>query len=90
VKEKLSGSKRFMIPVSGKRIRAYVHIVKKDFPTSNRGIAVLNISQPKSQGLHLSTQQDHSGLILVEGEVVVPGLTVLAYNLDAVHLRLPH
>lgn len=78
-----------MISVSCKRIRAYVHIVKKDFPTSNRGIAVPNICLPKSQGLHLCTQQDHAGLILVQDEVVVPGLAVLAYDLDAVHLRLP-
>ena len=62
-----------------------MHVVKEDFATSNLGIAILQISPSKPQGLYLGTQQDHASLILIEDEIVVPGLTILAYDLDAVH-----
>ncbi len=90
VEKKLSDAQGVMVAVSRKRIHAYVHVIKKELPASNRGIAVLYVDASESQRLHLCTEQDHASLVLFENEVVMPGLAVLAYNLFAVHsLRLP-
>ena len=71
-----------------KRIGPYVHVMKKDFATADFRIAVFEIGPSQSQRLDLRAEQDHAGLILIEDEIVVPGLTILAYDLGAVHLNL--
>lgn len=49
VQEELSRTDGVVIPVGGKRVGAYMHVIQKDFTASDIGMAVLEVGPSKSQ-----------------------------------------
>ena len=89
VKKKLPGPKGIVVFPGRMRILADVHVQEKQFPAPNAGIAVLQVGSSKPERLDLGAPQNHAGFVLIEYEVVVPGLSILAYNLYTGHKKLP-
>ena len=88
IQKQFSFPKRVVIPGTAGQVLGYVAIYQPSFAAANLGECFAKRALPFPESLDLSTDQNDSGLEVVQEFVVIGGATILRNNLDNLVLIL--
>ena len=86
VHKELAGALRLVLLDGGLLVRRDVHIVEEEFVPLGAGEGFVQAARAVAEAFRLAADEDHAGLVGVGDFEVVPGLAVLADDLDVLLL----